>query len=95
VFALPHERTVAPGDAVPFWRVVFRSTAPWCVSFTKCRVTVYEHLDDTSSIGLGPRILGYDGATGQALPRNSSGPAHPRLADRTDHVLHRADGATC
>jgi hypothetical protein len=59
VFALQHTRTVAPDNTVQFGRAVFQlHRALWRVSFAKCRVTVYEHLDGTISIGLGPHTLG-------------------------------------
>jgi transposase len=86
IFALQHARTVAADNTVQFNRITFQlPRSPLRVSFAKCRVTVYEHLDETISIGFGPHTLGqYDGS-GQLL-------AHD---DRTDHVLQKADTLTC
>lgn len=68
VFALQHERTVANDNTVQYGRVTVQlAPSPLRVSFAKCRVTVYEHLDGTLSIGYGPHTLGRYDLHGQAL----------------------------
>jgi transposase len=96
IFALQHTRTVAADNTVQLDRVVFQlHRSPLRVSFAKCRVTVYEHLDGTISIGLGPHTLGHDKGTGEALHRNGGGPLPPHSPNRTDHLSQTADSFTC
>ncbi|MFH1853863.1 MAG: hypothetical protein ABH815_00960, partial [Candidatus Omnitrophota bacterium] len=70
------------------------------VSFAKCRVTLYEHMDGSISVGYGPHSLGY------YLPKNLSTCSHYKQKEkvtkrkrttttfnqkRTDHLLEKAD----
>lgn len=68
VFSLQHERVVAADNTVQFGRVIFQlARAPWRVSFAKCRVTVYQHLDGKIEIGYGPHPLGWYEPDGRPL----------------------------
>lgn len=85
IFALQYERTVAHDNTVQYGRVAFQLAAsPWRCSFAKCRVTVYEHLDGTVSIGYGPHTLGRYDLHGQVLKRHgralNNSPHHHRTA---------------
>jgi transposase len=54
VFALQHERTVANDNTVQYGRGTFQlAPSPLRVSFAKCRVTVYEHLDGRLTVAMG------------------------------------------
>jgi len=68
IFALQHERTVGNDNCVAFhnrrWQI---PQSTWRYSFAKCRVKLYEHLDGTMSIGLGPHTLGHYDAQGRLL----------------------------
>jgi transposase len=68
IFALHHERTVGNDNCVTFlnrrWQI---PQSTWRYSFAKCRVKLYEHLDGTMSIGLGPHTLGHYDAQGRLL----------------------------
>lgn len=105
VFCFKHERTVNCDNTVSFKKRLFQiAESKFRVSFARCKVTVYEHLDGSVSIGYGPHILGYYSPEG--LPKNS----HSRRIEitvkgreatanhnqeRTDHVLEKADILIC
>ena len=42
------------------------------ISFAQCRVTVYEHLDETISIGYGPHTIGRYDRNGRCLTKSKS-----------------------
>jgi len=89
VFALQHERTVANDNTVQYGRMTFQITrSPLRVSFAKCRVIVYEHLDGTISIGYGPHTLGRYDLQGHAL--NGNGRAVEKLNHNHRAVSSRA-----
>ncbi|MFQ5804739.1 MAG: ISNCY family transposase [Candidatus Methylomirabilales bacterium] len=68
VFSLHHNRVVGNDNTV---RVKGRrlqiERSPWRFHFVRCRVTVYEHLDGTFSVGYGPHIIGRYDASGNPL----------------------------
>lgn len=91
VFALQHERTVANDNTVQSGRVVFQlPPSRLRVSFARCRVIVYEHLDGTVSIGYGPHLLGRFASAGTPLPAHA-GPSngHPRAQARDTQMPPR------
>lgn len=74
------------------------------VSFAKCKVMVYEHLDGSISVGYGSHMLGY------YLPKDLSTNSHYKQKEnvakrkrttttfnqkRTHHLLETADILTC
>jgi len=70
VFSLQHERVVAADNTVQFGHAVFQvERSPLRISFAKCRVKVYEHLDGRIEIGYGPHTLGWYQTDGQPLKR--------------------------
>lgn len=62
VFSLQHERVVANDNTVSYANKKLQiEQSELRVSFAKCKVIVYEHLDGRISIGYGPHIIGrYD-----------------------------------
>jgi hypothetical protein len=96
IFALQHTRTVAVDNTVQFGRSIFQlHRSPLRVSFAKCQVTVYAHLDGPISIGLGPHMLGHYDAHGLLLPSHGGSPSTIQLRNRTDHLSQKADSFTC
>jgi transposase len=73
VFALQHERVVNRDNtvAVENRRLQIEKT-PWRATLAGCRVTVYEHLDGTLSIGYGPHLVGRYTAEGVPLEEKKS-----------------------
>lgn len=60
VFCLKHERTVNNDNTISFNKRTFQiGASPLRISFAKCKVTVYEHLDSSITVGYGPHIIGY------------------------------------
>ena len=102
IFALHHERVVGNDNCVEFrnrrWQI---PPATWRYSFAKCRVRLYEHLDETLSIGYGPHTLAHYDAQGRLLinPPQPSGDSPWRglatINNRTHHLLQKPDILTC
>lgn len=70
ICALQHERIVGNDNGVEYGKRHLQiPKTTWRYSFAKCRVTVYEHLDGTLSIGYGPHTLGHYDAQGQVRPQ--------------------------
>ena len=87
IFSVQQERTVANDNTVQYARLTLQlSPSPLRVSFAKCRVIVYEHLDGTLSIGYGPHRLGHYDLQGHALNGNGrAGEILNHHHNRTDH----------
>jgi hypothetical protein len=62
VFCLQHERVVARDNTVSFARLTLQiERQRWRSTLAGCRVTVYEHLDRSLSLGYGVHEVGrYD-----------------------------------
>ena len=59
VFCLQHERVVARDNTVSFARLILQiERQRWRSTLAGCRVTVYEHLDGTLSVGYGAHEVG-------------------------------------
>ncbi len=59
VFSLHHERVVARDNTVSFARLTLQiERQQWRGTLAGCRVTVYEHLDGTLSVGYGTHEVG-------------------------------------
>src|SRR3990167_4287103 len=68
VFCFKHDRTVNKDNTVSFnHRLLQISPSHLRFSFAKCKVTVFEHLDRSISIGFGPHTLGYYSPDGMPL----------------------------
>jgi hypothetical protein len=81
VFAVQEDRTLNNDNTVQYGRTRFQlSPSELRISFAKCRVRVYEHLNGTLSIGYGPHTLGRFKATGHALHANG------RAAEKQDRI---------
>lgn len=70
-FSVQHQRSVAGDNTVQFNHVLFQlEPSPLRVSFAKCRVTLYEHLDGRIEIGYGLHCLGWYQSDGTPLKAN-------------------------
>jgi transposase len=71
VFSVKHERVVNKDNTVSFnHRILQIAPSSLRVCFSKCRVIVYEHLDQSITIGFGPHTLGYYSPNGELLKTN-------------------------
>lgn len=60
IFSLQHERTVNQDNTVHLGPCVLQiEKSRWRATLAGCRVTVYQHLDGSWSIGYGPHIVGH------------------------------------
>jgi len=102
IFSFKHERTVNNDNTISFKnRKLQIYPSDLRVSFAKCKVTVYEHLDASLSIGYGPHIIGH------YVPKYLSKNLHYKYKGvtrkktktinqkRTHHLLKKADILTC
>jgi len=105
IFCFKHERTVNNDNTISFNnRVLQIGPSELRVSFAKCKVMVYEHLDGPISVGYGPHMIGY------YLPKNLSTNSQYSQKEkvfkrkrattttnqkRTHHLLETADILTC
>jgi transposase len=68
VFCLQHERVVARDNTVQFARLTLQiERQRWRATLAGCRVTVYEHLDGTLSLGYGAHEVGRYSSEGVPL----------------------------
>jgi transposase len=68
IFALQHERVVNRDNTVSLEnRILQIEKTPWRGTLAGCRVTVYEHLDGTLTIGYGPHTVGRYSPEGVAV----------------------------
>lgn len=96
IFALKQERTVAQDNTVQYGRLVLQIEPNHLrVNFARCRVTVYQHLDETISIGFGPHTLGRYNAKGEHLKHKGDSHLSLNTNNRTNHLLQKADIFTC
>jgi transposase len=91
VFSLQHERTVNQDNTVQIGACILQiEKSKWRATLAGCRVTVYQHLDGTWSIGYGPHMVGRYSREGLPLqfeafsqhqPRGPSGSRSSSLDD--------------
>jgi transposase len=68
IFCLQHERVVARDNTVSFARLTLQiERQKWRGTLAGCRVTVYEHLDGTLSLGFGAHEVGRYSSDGTPL----------------------------
>lgn len=68
VFAIQHERSVAKDNTIQFANYVWQlEKTPLRVTFAGCQVLVYQHLDDSFSVGYGPHTLARFDSSGKAM----------------------------
>jgi transposase len=73
IFSMQHERVVNRDNTVQVEnRCLQIDKTPWRATLAGCRVTVYEHLDGTLSIGYGPHLVGRYTAAGVPLEEKQS-----------------------
>ncbi len=59
-FSVQHERTVNQDNTVHIGPCVLQiEKSRWRATLAGCRVTIYQHLDGTWSIGYGPHLVGH------------------------------------
>jgi transposase len=74
IFSIHHERTVEADNTVSVANLRLQiERSPLRVSFAKCRVTVYQHLDGSLSIGYGPHCLGRYSNDGKLIRSHTNG----------------------
>ena len=101
VFCFKHERTVNNDNTISFNnRILQIGPSQLRVSFAKCRVIVYEHIDGSITIGYGPHTLGYYPPKGlSTYPQYSQKEKVAKRKTtatnlnqkRTHHLLEKAD----
>ena len=70
VFSIQHERVVNRDNTIRVEnRILQIDKTPWRATLAGCRVTAYEHLDGTWSVGYGPHLVGHYTAQGLPLPQ--------------------------
>jgi len=105
IFCFKYERTVNNDNTISFNnRILQIGPSELRVSFAKCKVMVYEHLDGSISVGYGPHMIGY--YPPKSLYTNSHNSQKEKVAKRkraatiinqkrTHHLLATADILTC
>jgi transposase len=78
IFSLQHERTVNQDNTVHLGaRILQIEKTRWRATLAGCRVTIYEHLDGSCSIGYGPHIVGRYHRNGLARLLETPAPPQP------------------
>ena len=78
IFSLQHERTVNQDNTVQLGsRMLQIEKTRWRATLAGCRVTIYEHLDGSCSVGYGPHILGRYHPDGLARLLETPAPPQP------------------
>jgi hypothetical protein len=82
VFSLQHDRVVANDNTVSYANKKLQiEQSELRISFAKCKVTVYEHLDGRISIGYGPHIIGRYDREGKPLKKQEATEMKNRLSE--------------
>jgi transposase len=78
IFSLQHERTVNQDNTVHLGAHILQiEKTRWRATLAGCRVTIYEHLDGSCSIGYGPHIVGRYHRNGLARLLETPAPPQP------------------
>jgi transposase len=93
IFSLQAERVVNRDNTVKFKNLILQiERQSWRGSLAGCRVTVYQHFDETISLGFGAHTLGRYTADGETLKEKTkkAGKKHPTVlpADRKRQTGH-------
>ena len=101
VFCFKHERVVNNDNTISFNNRLFQiGQSELRVSFARCKVVVYEHIDGSITVGYGPHTLGYYAPKGLLTYSHNSQKEkvakRKRAATtfnqkRTHHLLQKAD----
>ena len=85
IFSIQHQRIVNRDNTVSLEnRLLQIEKTPWRGTLAGCRVTVYEHLDGTLSIGYGPHTVGRYSSEGVAI--RCGGRRRSPVASRQHHL---------
>ena len=88
IFSIQHQRIVNRDNTVSLEnRLLQIEKTPWRGTLAGCRVTVYEHLDGTLSIGYGPHTVGRYSSEGVAI--RCGGRRRSPVASRQHHLALR------
>lgn len=98
VFSLQHERTVNQDNTVQIGACLLQiEKTNWRATLAGCRVTVYQHLDGTWSIGYGPHVVGRYSREGLPLQfealaqhRPHTTKSHPTANPNRTHAMPSA-----
>ena len=95
VFSIQTERTVNRDNTVKYRNLTLQiDKQSWWRSMGGCRVTVYQHLDASVTIGYGPQQLGKYTADGVPLAAKAHGNAPAEENDKTRRFPHQLGKAT-
>src|SRR5215472_4221560 len=84
VFSLQHERTVNQDNTVQIGPCLLQiEKTNWRATLAGCRVTVYQHLDGTWSIGYGPHVVGRYSREGLPLLLEKENQRQPKAVEKT------------
>lgn len=84
IFSVQQERTVSRDNTVQIGhRVLQIEKTPWRDTLAGCRVTVYEHLDSTLSVGYGPHVVGRYNREGMPLLLERTTPRRSKAVEKT------------
>lgn len=73
VFSIQQERVVGNDNTIKYEnRVLQIEKSKWRRTLAGCRVTVYQHLDGTLSVGFGPHIVGHYNQDGTILVKRAA-----------------------
>lgn len=92
IFSIQSERVVGKNNTVKFKNLILQiERQSWRPSLAGCRVLVYQHFDETISIGFGAHTVGVYSADGQPLKPNTKSkkqvdlPAYSKI--QTGHLM--------
>lgn len=82
IFSIQHERVVSNDNTVSYGnrKLQIEQNGLRC-SFAKCKVTVYEHLDETISVGYGPHTIGQYDKNGDSSKKPKADDIKNRLSN--------------
>jgi hypothetical protein len=84
IFSLQHERSVNQDNTVHLGsRIVQIEKTRWRATLAGCRVTIYEHLDGSCTIGYGPHIVGRYSREGLPLLLEKENQGRPKAVEKT------------
>jgi transposase len=87
IFSLQHERTVNRDNTVHLGPCILQlEKTHWRATLAGCRVTIYQQLDGTWTIGYGPHIVGRYSANGLPLQFERSKPLGRRKSLRSPRL---------
>ena len=96
IFAIQTERVVNRDNTVKFQNILLQIERQlWRGSLAGCRVTVYQHFDDTISLGFGFHELGRYSSDGQPLTAKTARAKEKQLAVLAACAKHQTGHLVC